>query len=128
MVGAILEAILAQIWHSTNFFETFRLTLASKGVTELSVFVNIADNMTAFKDAMSTFSTSRSCVWAGARILVSRALPIFGTSPRPIYLTQKSAARATIMEDFLLVHEIPVLDYNEKWKAFVDRHPEQLEE
>ena len=53
VAGAIPEVTLAQNRHTT---ETFQLSLASNGSRS---FQSIADNMTAFKDDISTFLTEK---------------------------------------------------------------------
>ena len=58
-ISAVPDAALRQVFHSTGLPETFRLKLAEQGVTELTVFANIADNMTTFKELISTFFTEK---------------------------------------------------------------------
>ena len=70
VTGAVPEAALRQVFHTTGLPEAFRLKLASQGVTELVVFANIADNMSTFKDLISTFFTEEE-LGAGPRRVLS---------------------------------------------------------
>ena len=119
------EVSLRQIFHECKLPENFRVKLAGQGVVETVILANIAEDLPNFKVAISTFFTEDDLGTGAARVVNMSRLGSVWQAARA-HVEQTCSARTKMMENPLVIPELPMRDFNEYRNVFKKNHPDWL--